>query len=85
MLKERAHGFNLKSATNPTIHAMANGKWQKKHVGVHGVVCRSGRECGIATPFNDKVVEIVKQAESHRTATVFGNLERFDEIIVQAK
>ena len=52
---------------------------------INGVVCRSGRECGIATPFNDKVVEIVKQAESHRTVTYFGNLERFDEIIVQAK
>lgn len=52
---------------------------------INGVVCRSGRECGIATPFNDKVVEIVKQAEAQRTVTDFGNLERFDEIIAQAK
>ena len=52
---------------------------------INGVVCRSGRECGIATPFNDKVVEIVKQAEAQRTVTDFGNLARFDEIIAQAK
>ena len=52
---------------------------------INGVVCRSGRECGIATPFNDKVVEIVKQAEARRTVTDFGNLARFDEIIAQAK
>ena len=52
---------------------------------INGVVCRSGRECDIATPFNDKVVEIVKQAEARRTVTDFGNLARFDEIIAQAK
>ena len=52
---------------------------------INGVVCRSGRECGIATPFNDKVVEIIKQAEARRTVTDFGNLARFDEIIAQAK
>jgi len=52
---------------------------------INGVVCRCGRECGIATPFNDKVVEIIKQAEVRRTVTDFGNLARFDEIIAQAK
>ena len=52
---------------------------------INGVVCRSGRECGIATPFNEKVVEIIKQAEARRTVTDFGNLARFDEIIAQAK
>ncbi len=52
---------------------------------INGVVSRGGRECGIATPFNDKVVEIVKEAEARKEVTGWSNLARFDEIIAQAK
>lgn len=52
---------------------------------INGVVSRGGRECGIATPFNDKVVELVKEAEARKGVTDFSNLERFSEIISQAK
>jgi 2-dehydropantoate 2-reductase len=52
---------------------------------INGVVCRGGRQCGIATPFNDKVVEIVKEAEARAGVTDFSNLARFDDIIAQAK
>ncbi len=52
---------------------------------INGVVSRGGRECGIATPFNDKVVELVKEAEARKGVTDFGNLARFDDIIARAK
>lgn len=52
---------------------------------INGVVSRGGREVGIATPFNDKVVELVKEAEARKEVTSFSNLARFDEIIANAK
>ncbi len=52
---------------------------------INGVVCRGGRKCGIATPFNDKVVELVKEAEAKGGVNDFSYLTRFEEIIAQAK
>jgi len=52
---------------------------------INGVVCRGGRKCGIPTPFNDKVVELVKEAESRGGVNDFSYLERFNDIIEAAK
>jgi 2-dehydropantoate 2-reductase len=52
---------------------------------INGVVCRGGRKCGIPTPFNDKVVELVKEAEARGSVNEFSYLERFNDIIESAK
>ena len=52
---------------------------------INGVVCRGGQKCGIATPFNDKVVELVKEAEAKGGVNDFSYLERFNDIIESAK
>jgi len=52
---------------------------------INGVVCRHGRECGVATPFNDKVVELVKEAEARKGVNDFRYLARFDDLIAKAK
>lgn len=45
---------------------------------INGVVCRGGRKCGIPTPFNDKIVELVKEAEAKIGVNNFRYLKRFD-------
>lgn len=52
---------------------------------INGVVCRGGRRCGIPTPFNDKVVELVKEAEARKGVNDFSYLARFADIIAKAK
>ena len=52
---------------------------------INGVVCRGGRKCGIETPFNDKVVELIKEAEARGGVNNFTYLDRFDGIIASAK
>lgn len=52
---------------------------------INGVVCRGGRQCNIPTPFNDKVVELVKEAEARGEVNDFSYLERFNDIIESAK
>lgn len=44
---------------------------------INGVVAENGKKVGIATPINDKVVEIVKGIESGKMKAVFDNLSLF--------
>lgn len=45
---------------------------------INGEAVEKGDELGIDTPFNDKVVELVKEAEANKTLPVFAaNLARF--------
>lgn len=48
---------------------------------INGVVCLQGREHGIATPFNDKVVEIVSAAQRRQALTSFANLQQFNGLL----
>ncbi|NYT64411.1 2-dehydropantoate 2-reductase [Alcaligenaceae bacterium] len=50
---------------------------------INGVVCRKGREVGIATPFNDKVVELVSSAQTRRGVNDYSYLEQFMPLIEQ--
>jgi 2-dehydropantoate 2-reductase len=47
---------------------------------INGVVCQKGREFGFATPYNDKVVELIKAAEKSGGLNDFSYLSRFDNI-----
>lgn len=52
---------------------------------INGVVAENGRQVGVATPFNDKVIELVKEAEARKGVNDFSYLSRFDEILEKAK
>jgi len=57
-------------------------KGRKTEIGyINGIVADKGREFGVPTPFNDKVVELVKEAESKARVNDFGYLERFNDIL----
>ena len=48
---------------------------------INGVICGYGRECGVATPFNDKIVELVTEAQNRRAVNDFSVLDRFDGLL----
>lgn len=50
---------------------------------INGIVCRKGRESGVPTPFNEKVVELVTEAQSRRGVNDFSYLSRFDGLLEQ--
>lgn len=50
---------------------------------INGIICRKGREAGIPTPFNDKVVELVLEAQNRRGVNDFSYLSRFDALLAQ--
>ena len=57
-------------------------KGRKTEIGyINGFVSDKGREFGIPTPFNDKVVELVKEAEAAGRVNDFTYLERFNDIL----
>ena len=48
---------------------------------INGVVCEWGRKCGVKTPFNDKIVEIIRKCESGELSPKADNINFFDELI----
>jgi len=48
---------------------------------INGVVCRFGRKYGAKTPFNDRIVEIIKKEERGELAPSIGNLALFNDLI----
>lgn len=48
---------------------------------INGLICDKGREHGVLTPFNDKVVELVREAQARRGVNDFSYLERFDALL----
>lgn len=48
---------------------------------INGIVANKGRQFGVHTPFCDKVVELVKEAESKGRVNTFCCLERFNDIL----
>lgn len=45
---------------------------------INGFVSATGRKCGVPTPFNDKVVSIIKDAENGVHPAEFSNLDLFE-------
>ncbi len=48
---------------------------------INGIVCQFGRKNGIPTPFNDKIVEIIKKCESGELIPCKDNIHLFDELL----
>ena len=48
---------------------------------INGVVCEWGRKCGVKTPFNDKIVEIIKKCEAGELTPRPENIKLFDDLI----
>lgn len=48
---------------------------------INGLICEQGRERGVPTPFNDKVVELVTEAQGRRGVNDFSYLSRFDPLL----
>ena len=48
---------------------------------INGVVCEWGRKCGVKTPFNDKIVEIIKKCEKGELTPCADNIKFFDELL----
>ena len=48
---------------------------------INGIVCEWGRKCGVPTPINDKIVEIIKKCEKGELKPEASNIKLFDGIL----
>ncbi len=48
---------------------------------INGVICDYGRQAGVRTPFNDRIVELVMEAQHRRRVNSFEILSRFDDLL----
>ncbi len=50
---------------------------------INGLICKTGRKYGVHTPFNDKVVELVKRAELAKCVNDFDLIKEFLSLLEQ--
>ena len=50
---------------------------------INGVICQYGRAGGVPTPFNDRIVELVEEAQNRRGVNDFSFLDRFDDLLAK--
>ncbi len=48
---------------------------------INGVVCEWGRKCGVPTPVNDRIVEIIKKEQSGELKLEHSNIKYFADLI----
>ncbi len=48
---------------------------------INGVVCEWGRKCGVPTPINDRIVEIIKKEQAGELKKVPANIRLFDDLL----
>ena len=48
---------------------------------INGVVCEWGRKCGIPTPINDRIVEVIKKEQSGELKFEASNIRLFDDLL----
>ena len=48
---------------------------------INGVVCEWGRKCGIPTPINDRIVEVIKKEQSGELKLESSNIRLFDDLL----
>lgn len=48
---------------------------------INGVVCKWGEKCGVSTPINNRIVEIIKRAQAGKQSLVPGNACLFNELL----
>ena len=48
---------------------------------INGVVCEWGRKCGVPTPINDRIVEVIKKEQSGELKLEASNIRFFDDLL----
>lgn len=48
---------------------------------INGVVCEWGRKCGVPTPINDRIVEVIKKIQAGELKLEASNIKLFDDLL----
>ena len=52
---------------------------------INGVVCEWGRKCGVPTPINDRIVEVIRKEQAGELKLEKGNIRLFDDLVKTVK
>lgn len=48
---------------------------------INGIICEWGRKCGVSTPVNDRIVEVVKKIQNGELNAEASNIHLFDDLL----
>ena len=70
-----------RSLTASMLNDLNRGIWKTEINEICGAVSEAGKKVGLATPFTDKIVELVTRAEDTKTLPTFDNIKEFEELL----
>ena len=48
---------------------------------INGIVCEWGKKCGVPTPINDRIVQIIKKIEACELKAEYSNIKLFEDLL----
>lgn len=71
---------SIRTSVSSVLQDLRKGKTTEVQA-ISGIVCRSGRECGIPTPFNDRVVAVIEGIQRGELACSPENLKEYEDLM----
>ena len=71
---------SIRSSVSSILQDLRRGRRTEVHA-ISGVVCRAGRECGIPTPVNDRVVSVIERIERGTLSCSPDNVREYEEFL----
>lgn len=73
---------SIKSSVSSILQDLRRGKATEIHA-ISGIICRTGRELGIPTPFNDRVVSVIERIEKGELSYSPANFREYESLLRQ--
>lgn len=70
-----------RKVTASMLNDMNRGNFNTEIDQINGAVVAAGKSVGVETPFNEKIVELVKRAQDNKQVPTFDNLKEFEELV----
>ena len=71
---------SIQAAVSSVLQDLRKGNPTEVHA-ISGIVCQSGRQCGIPTPFNDRVVSVIERIERGELSCSPDNLQEYADLL----
>lgn len=71
---------SIRDSVSSVLQDLRRGRKTEVHA-ISGIVCRTGREHGIPTPFNDRVVYVIEQIEAGALPCAPGNFHEYESLL----
>ncbi len=71
---------SIRTSVSSILQDLRKGRATEVHA-ISGIICRTGRACGIPTPFNDRVVAVIERIERGELPCTAENFNAYKDLL----